>query len=121
MRTWLHWRTACPASAPASKTTGVNPRSSACAAAARPTGPAPMMATVLLCVLMISILLELSNYWAKNSDDPGFRGRRRAGRIVAAFIREETDETVHRLVVGAADHGRGWPLLRDEVHRHQYL
>src|SRR4051794_31992409 len=34
-----------PTAAPASKTTGSKPRASRCAAAARPTGPAPITAT----------------------------------------------------------------------------
>src|SRR6266487_2586154 len=44
-RTWLHWRIEAPTASPASRTSGVSPRASRCAAAARPTGPAPMTAT----------------------------------------------------------------------------
>jgi hypothetical protein len=45
--TWLHWRTAWPTCGPASSTTGSMPRSSTCAAAARPTGPAPRIGDLL--------------------------------------------------------------------------
>ena len=38
-------RMACPAAGPASSTSGVSPRARRCAAAASPTGPAPMIAT----------------------------------------------------------------------------
>jgi hypothetical protein len=44
-RTWLHWRMNAPTASPASRTMGVSPRASRWAAAARPTGPAPMTAT----------------------------------------------------------------------------
>src|SRR6266853_698628 len=44
-RTWRHWRIDAPTASPASRTSGVSPRASRCAAAARPTGPAPMTAT----------------------------------------------------------------------------
>src|SRR5687768_3711863 len=45
MRTWPHRRTPSPMREPASKSRGVRPRATVCAAAARPTGPAPMMTT----------------------------------------------------------------------------
>src|SRR6266852_2643021 len=44
-RTWRHGRIAAPTASPASRTSGVSPRASKCAAAARPTGPAPITAT----------------------------------------------------------------------------
>src|SRR5438270_9351840 len=44
-RTWLHWRIEALTASPASSTSGVSPRASRWAAAARPTGPAPMTAT----------------------------------------------------------------------------
>src|SRR6266568_2670361 len=44
-RTWLHWRIDAPTATPDSRTSGLSPRASKCAAAARPTGPAPMTAT----------------------------------------------------------------------------
>src|SRR5713226_3452774 len=44
-RTWPHWRIEAPTAGPASSTSGVSPRASRCAAAARPTGPAPITAT----------------------------------------------------------------------------
>src|SRR4051794_11518653 len=45
MRTWPQACTAAPMPGPASRTRGSSPRASRWAAAARPTGPAPMMAT----------------------------------------------------------------------------
>src|SRR4051794_41630765 len=45
-RTCPHSRMLEPTASPASNTTGSMPRSMRCAAAARPTGPAPMTATV---------------------------------------------------------------------------
>src|SRR5699024_2669371 len=44
-RVWPHWALAAPTEAPASRTTGVRPRSRTWAAAASPTGPAPIMIT----------------------------------------------------------------------------
>ena len=44
-RTWPHSRMLAPTASPASKTSGSRPRASSCAAAARPTGPAPITAT----------------------------------------------------------------------------
>src|SRR6266566_8999382 len=44
-RTWPHFRIEAPTAGPASRTSGVSPRASRCAAAASPTGPAPMTAT----------------------------------------------------------------------------
>src|SRR5712692_84703 len=44
-RTWPHFRIEAPTAGPASSTSGVSPRVSRCAAAARPTGPAPITAT----------------------------------------------------------------------------
>src|SRR6266851_9963596 len=44
-RTWPHFRIEAPTAGPASSTSGVSPRASRCAAAARPTGPAPITAT----------------------------------------------------------------------------
>jgi hypothetical protein len=43
--TWPQSRGAVPTDEPASKMTGSRPRSRRCAAAAKPTGPPPMMAT----------------------------------------------------------------------------
>src|SRR5438105_9005575 len=43
--TWRHWRIEAPTLLPASSTRGVSPRASRWAAAAKPTGPAPMTAT----------------------------------------------------------------------------
>ena len=44
-RTCDHARMLAPTVSPASSTSGVSPRATSCAAATRPTGPAPMMAT----------------------------------------------------------------------------
>jgi hypothetical protein len=44
-RTCAQSRTAAPGASPASKTSGSIPRAIKCAAAARPTGPAPITAT----------------------------------------------------------------------------
>src|SRR6266542_3335542 len=45
IRTWPHSRTAAPTDGPASRMSGVAPRLTRCAAAASPTGPAPITAT----------------------------------------------------------------------------
>jgi hypothetical protein len=58
MRTWLHCRTASPVASPASRTIGPRPLSRACATAAKPTGPAPTIATVL--VIEASLLTAAS-------------------------------------------------------------
>src|SRR6202008_951671 len=52
--TCCHCRMACPAAGPASSTIGFMPRSSTCAAAASPTGPAPMIATVFSALMAFS-------------------------------------------------------------------
>src|SRR5580704_24515 len=62
MRTWDHWRTAWPASGPASSTTGSMPRSRTCAAAANPTGPPPRIATVFASAMTRSVVCRLTDY-----------------------------------------------------------
>ena len=55
MRTCAHWRTAWPTCGAGLEHDRLMPRSSTCAAAARPTGPAPRMATVF-CAVRIAVL-----------------------------------------------------------------
>src|SRR5262249_17634502 len=61
IRTCPQFRRFAPIVVPASKTIGVSPRSRRCAAAASPTGPAPIIATgtVSLMLLNSNILMNI--------------------------------------------------------------
>jgi len=58
--TWPHWRTPCPTPGPGFQHDRPGPRSRTCAAAARPTGPAPTMATLGFAQDVSPINLEIS-------------------------------------------------------------
>src|SRR5579872_906507 len=110
--TWPHWRTECAISAPASSTIGRRPRSRTCAAAARPTGPAPMIATVLVSVMALSY----------NTGNIEFTIPRRLGRfgiaivrgIGAALVDQKIHQLSHHVVVGVTHQGGGIPYLVDQ-------
>src|SRR5579864_8237688 len=114
-----HWRTECPIASPASKTIGRRFRSSRCAAAARPTGPAPMIATVFASVMAFS-------YIARSIE---FRTPRKLGRfgiailrgIGAALVDQKIHQLSHHVVVGVTHQGGGIPYLVDQSDHDQRL
>src|SRR5215217_3814952 len=126
--TWLHWRTAWPICGPASSTTGSMPRSSTCAAAARPTGPAPRMATVFglfsesgMAYSSSPRIIEIPRQ--KNSRDL-FELRHdggRTGAFSAAFRDHVVDQAMHLVVAGVADQRRALAGLDDEADADQRL
>src|SRR5699024_4276020 len=69
-RVWPHWAMAAPTEAPASRTTGVRPRSRTWAAAASPTGPAPIMITGSGSDGGVSVVLGMGGL-LKNGGDRG--------------------------------------------------
>src|SRR3990167_6391654 len=101
------------------------PRSSTWAAAARPTGPAPRMATVL--VLLASVItcscspriIEIVRQ--KNSGSFLRQDPRHAGAFAAAFLEHVVDQAAHEVVVGVADEGRSLARLADEADPDQRL
>src|SRR5690606_7054092 len=71
-RTWAHSRTAVAADWPASSTRGSAPRSTRCATAARPTGPAPMTTTGCWWSVVDTLVLDTATTlpFASTSVDP---------------------------------------------------
>src|SRR5579872_97352 len=115
--TWPHWRTECAMSAPASSTIGRRPRSRICAAAARPTGPAPMIATVLA-------LAIVSSYDTRNIEFIAMQKLRRLGIVIlrgigAAFGDQKIHQPSHYVVIGVTDQGGGIPDLIDQSDHHK--
>src|SRR4030095_14007859 len=101
-----HSRTACPTLSPVSNTIGFKSLSRAWAAAARPTGPAPITATNFAALDISLILLDIQKYSAKELRG-GFSVHedRLAVCFRAAFVDEEANQTAHDRIVGAADEG----------------
>src|ERR671913_1617617 len=127
--TWLHWRTAWPTCGPASSTIGCMPRSSTCAAAARPTGPAPRMATVFglfsesgMAYSSSPRIIEILRQ--KKSGGDLFELRHDGGRaraFDAAFRDHVVDQAMHLVVAGIADQRRALAGLGDEADADQRL
>src|SRR6187401_991363 len=95
---------AWPTVPPASSTIGCRPRSRTCAAAARPTGPAPMMATDLAALILsshetrsIEIKVGKRGVLCRGLGVCGF------GAFSAAFGDQKSHQLPHHLVVGVAD------------------
>src|SRR5215211_7495060 len=100
MRTCDHWRTAWPTCSPASRTMGRIPCSSTWAAAARPTGPAPITATVLGALDIVFILLDGSNIATNASGDRiDLLTYRSTIRLRAALVHQEANEAAHDGIV----------------------
>src|SRR5262245_26872403 len=98
------------------------PRSSTWAAAARPTGPAPITATVFGARDIILILLEGWNLRANLScSRVRLLTDRRAVGLSAALIHQEPHQTSHDRVVGLAVKRGCIALLGDESHDEQRL
>src|SRR5690349_7287264 len=95
-----------PTIGPASKTIGSRPRSIRCAAAASPTGPAPITATGNGLAWFISALLDVSKNFNASETVAGFAVRikffRYDGRHVVAAARDP----VLRTTRGAASQRR---------------
>src|SRR5262245_4948874 len=89
------------------------PRSTRFAAAASPTGPAPITATGRLLGFVTCILLfpKLSKYAVKKRSGDLLPAR----CVHAAFIHQITDEIVHGRIIGAADERGPLPLLGDQA------
>lgn len=84
-----------------------------CAAAANPTGPAPITAIGrgsegVIGIFDLSGMIEISGQ-KKSLGGCFFTADARC--VQAALVHEETDETIHRDVVGAADEGGRLPFL----------
>src|SRR6266702_8187655 len=95
---------------PASSTIGVRPRSRTWAAAARPTGPAPMIATVFS---LITFSRQTGNieirFVPKLCRGLGVLG---FGGVGAAFGHQEIHQLPHHVVVGVTDERGCFPDLR---------
>src|SRR3979411_899925 len=107
-------------SSPASSTIGFRPRSSTCAAAARPTGPAPIIATVLVSRMMSSCKTRIIEVQTSNKKlcCPCVILR---GGIGATFRHQKIDQSSHHVIVGVAYQRRCLPHLTDEADHHQGL
>src|SRR5579863_6900841 len=115
--TCCHWRTAWAGSGPASSTIGVMPRSRTCAAAARPTGPAPMIATVFASLIPF-LRFQLQNIQIHGPQN--LRGglcflRGDLAGVGAAFGDQKVDEIPHGRIVGMADQGSRFAHLCDKA------
>src|SRR3984957_15496729 len=100
------------------------PRSRTWAAAARPTGPPPRIATVLVLVSVIAVLRFCWNYRNRSEKNSGSLVRqdsRRAGSVRAAFLDQVIDQAAHQCVVGVAHQGRPLARLSDEADGDQRL
>src|SRR5262245_43570603 len=97
------------------------PRSRTWAAAARPTGPAPITATVLEALIGAhpSRWIETRGKYA--SGRIGRASDRGAAGLGAAFVHQEPDQPTHDRIVGAADERCGVALLSDEPDDEQRL
>src|SRR5882757_3078231 len=123
--TWPHWRTEWPTLWPASSTIGRNPRSSTWAAAARPTGPAPIIATDFASVDLASVI-AFSHQTRIIEIADGKKLCRRLGLLAfdgigAAFGNQKIHQSLHDFVIGVADQRGCLAHLRDEAHHHQRL
>src|SRR5947207_6073419 len=95
---------AWPTWSPASSTIGCRPRSSTCAAAARPTGPAPMIATVLASLMLSSHKTRNIEIMVKKHGPLCRRlGIRGFGAFSATFRNQKSHQLPHHFVVGVAD------------------
>src|SRR6266487_4041930 len=100
-RTWPHWRIEAPTARPASSTSGVSPRASRCAAAARPTGPAPITATGKPVVFEeVRLVVEVVDVFTV--EKPRFAGGSAAGEAVDQPLERIDDGRLVQAVVDLA-------------------
>src|ERR1700722_14830564 len=113
-----------PTPEPASYTFTGKPRAMRWAAAANPTGPPPITATGRDSKASVSIFypsrtIEICNKTRGPSSCGDVAFCRGASRVDTALIHQESDQTIHRRIVGAADQRRGVTLLSDQARQNQ--
>src|SRR5213075_977478 len=120
--TWPHWRTEWPTLWPDSSTIGRSPRSSTWAAAARPTGPAPTIATDFASVDLASVIAF--SHQTRIIEIVG--GKKLCcglcvlilGDAAAALGDQKLHQTPHHVIVGMT-HQRGCvPYVIDQADHH---